>query len=287
MRSKGVESRGDRVALARDAGLKRLSFASVLGGALAALGALVVLLEAAAAIAAAAGAHPRLTTDDSAAVWTAGAVAALAFVSWWYGGYVAGRMARRAGASQGLAVFVLGVAVGAAMYGLALAADRRADVIGRLRSLGIPTGRAEWHWPVVICAVAGLAAMLVGALVGGALGERWHSRLLGRALDPEIGPEAEARRRAQADLVRAEELHGESEKRVLRVRPPSRQPVTGSASPVVRSRFGRSRGADTSDVGDAGQGAEPVVARSEAGEPASGDPTGGRGPGAASDRGEA
>jgi hypothetical protein len=32
--------------------------------------------------------------------------------------------------------------------------------------------------------------MLIGSLVGGADGERWHTKLVRRALDPSIGPDA-------------------------------------------------------------------------------------------------
>ena len=285
MHTNRVESPGDRVALARDAGLKRLSAASVLGGAAAGVGVLVVLLEAGAALAAVAGAHPRLITDDSAAVWTAGVVAAIALVSWWYGGYVAGRMARRAGTSHGLAVFVVGLAVGGAMYGLAVAADTRVDVGGRLRAIGIPTGRAQWHWPVVICAMAALAVMLLGALVGGASGERWHGRLLGRALDPAVGPEAEARRRAEEDLARAEELHAGSERRVAQVRSapatpaPATVPVPAESGPAVRLRRRPKATGETTDIreGQRTPGRVGVVPE-EAGEPAAGDRPAGPGP---------
>ena len=44
--------------------------------------------------------------------------------------------------------------------------------------------------------LASLVAALAGAVIGGILGERWHAKLLSRAIDPEIGAEADARRQA-------------------------------------------------------------------------------------------
>jgi hypothetical protein len=41
-----------------------------------------------------------------------------------------------------------------------------------------------------------VAALVIGSVLGSMYGERWHSRLLARAADPERGRSAQARRRA-------------------------------------------------------------------------------------------
>ena len=57
-----------------------------------------------------------------------------------------------------------------------------------LRSLGIPTTGAEWSDVGTLAGIGSLAAMLVGALLGGMLGERWHTKLTRRAASPNDGP---------------------------------------------------------------------------------------------------
>jgi hypothetical protein len=46
--------------------------------------------------------------------------------------------------------------------------------------------------------------MVLGALTGGIQGERWHGKLLARAVDPAFGPEAEERAAARKRLREAE-----------------------------------------------------------------------------------
>ena len=60
---------------------------------------------------------------------------------------------------------------------------------GNLRSLGVPTTGAEWGEVGTLAGIGSLAAMLVGALLGGMLGERWHTKLTRRAASPRYGPD--------------------------------------------------------------------------------------------------
>jgi hypothetical protein len=57
-----------------------------------------------------------------------------------------------------------------------------------LRSLGIPTSGSEWSDIGTPAGIASLAAMLLGALVGGVLGERWHSKLTRLAVSGRYRP---------------------------------------------------------------------------------------------------
>jgi hypothetical protein len=175
------ESSRDRATLAREAGLGRLSLPSVLAGVLVAYGAFAVLAALVGAVAAAIGLTTNLARNDWATLGlgSAIAVAVVLLVAYLFGGYVAGRMARRAGLLNGLAVFVLAVVLVAAVAAIAASQADTSAVQANLRSLGIPTTGTEWGKVGTVAGIGSLAAMLVGALVGGVLGERWHSKLTG------------------------------------------------------------------------------------------------------------
>ena len=191
-----VESRRDRMGLAHDAGLGSVSFVSVLAGMLVAYGAFAVIAAVAGGVLGAVGVDTtELTTNDwrELGIGSGVAVALTLFVSYFFGGYVAGRMARRAGAVNGLLVFLLGVLV-AVGVGAAIGTQAdTGDVVSNLRSIGVPTSAEEWSAIGTGVGIAALAAILLGSLLGGITGERWHGKLLARAMDPTIGPEADAR----------------------------------------------------------------------------------------------
>lgn len=205
-RKRGLwESGKDRRALAADAGLGSVSIGSVLAGVLVAYGAFAVLVGIAAAILDAVNFATDIASTDYEQLGIAGGlvVAGILLASYLFGGYVAGRMARRAGTLNGLLVAVLGLAIAGAVAALVRASD--AETINTsLRSLGVPTTAEEYGQAFTVAGIASLAAILLGSLMGGSRGERWHGKLLARAADPTIGTEAEARKRAQADLAKAE-----------------------------------------------------------------------------------
>lgn len=199
-----VETRRDRKALVADAGFTQFSLMSVFAGVLAAYGTFAVL----ASLAVGAVKATKINIDLSAqwrALGTAGGfvVAGLLLVAYLFGGYVAGRMARRAGVLHGVGVFVLGVAVAAGAAALARRLGGDAVAASNLRDLGVPTTASEWSDIATVAGIASLVAMLLGALAGGILGERWHAKLLARALDPAVGAEAEELRTASFRRVRA------------------------------------------------------------------------------------
>jgi hypothetical protein len=186
-----VETRRDRAALTREAGIGKLSFLSVLAGTLVAYGAFAVLAALAAAAAAAIGLNTDLSANNWAELGVASAIAAavVLLLAYGFGGYVAGRMARRAGLLHGLAVFVLALVIVALIAAIAATQSDTSAVRGNLRSLGIPTTGAEWSDVGTLAGIGSLAAMLVGALLGGLLGERWHTKLTRRAASPNYGPD--------------------------------------------------------------------------------------------------
>jgi len=217
-----VETGRDRKALVADAGFKQVSFMSAIAGVLAAYGAFAVLAGLTVGVVRAVNAD-----IDVAGQWRdlglAGGlvVAGLLFLAYLFGGYVAGRMARRAGTVHGVLVFVLGVIVAAGAAALARWMGGAEVATSNLRDLGVPTTAAEWGDIATVAGLASLGAMLLGGLVGGALGERWHAKLVARALDPRIGAEAEALRDAELRAAEAEERRSTAFQRV-RASTPSR-----------------------------------------------------------------
>jgi hypothetical protein len=188
-----IETGRDRAALTREAGIGKLSFISVLAGVLVAYGAFAVLAALAAAAAAAIGLNTDLSANNWAELGVGSAIVAavVLLLSYLFGGYVAGRMARRAGLTHGLAVFILALVIVALIAAIAATQTDTSAIRGNLRSLGIPTTGAEWSDAGTLAGIGSLAAMLVGALVGGMLGERWHTKLTRRAASPRYGPDRE------------------------------------------------------------------------------------------------
>lgn len=185
---------------ARDAGFGSVSILSVLAGVVCAYGTFAVVAAIAGAVTNAADIATEFRTDD----WTSSGAAASAitavvlFVAYLFGGYVAGRMARRAAVLHGLAVFVTSLVLGAIAGGLVTALADNADIEQNLRSIGIPTTTDQVNEVAIAGALVSLAAILLGSLLGSWLGERWHSKLARRAVDPAYGPQADAWDRAAA-----------------------------------------------------------------------------------------
>ena len=147
------ESPQDRASLAREAGLGRLSFPSILAGVLVAYGAFAVLAALVGAVATAIGLNADLNRNDWATlgVGSAIAVAVVLLLAYLFGGYVAGRMARRAGLFNGLAVFLLALLLVAVVAAIAASQTDAEAIRSNLRSLGIPppapNGARPAPWP--------------------------------------------------------------------------------------------------------------------------------------------
>jgi hypothetical protein len=215
----------DRVALVREAGWGKVSWFSVVCGIFAAYGAFVIVLGAASAVLSAFGVDTDELSDND---WTrlgwvaAGAVAVVLLVAYWIGGYVAGRMARRAGLLHGALVLVFGIVILVVVAAIAHVEEGTDAILDRLDSLGIPTSRDEWTDVGTVAGISALVAMIVGSLAGGRAGERWHQRLTRRAADPDIGPDAELRAVAAARRREAEEATDRARRAEADARPHDR-----------------------------------------------------------------
>jgi hypothetical protein len=222
---------------ARDAGFGSLSAISVLAGVVTAYGAFAVVAAIAGAVASSLDVGTEFRTDD----WTSsGAVAsaitaAVLFVAYLFGGYVAGRMARRASTLHGLAVFVTSLVLGAIAGGVVAGLADNADLEQNLRSIGVPTTGDQVTGVAVAGVLVSLAAVLIGSLVGSSLGERWHTKLARRAVDPAYGPTAAA-------WDRAESAELESQRRV------DADPALAADAAAVRAEAAREGDARAVDV---------------------------------------
>jgi hypothetical protein len=184
MRTRVVETAKDRLELADEAGLGPISIVSVLAGVLVAYGSFVILAAIAGGIVAALGTD---WATDLSSNWqelgTAGGLigAGCLFLAYVAGGYVAGRMARRAGVANGFLTFLLGLGI---VIGVGAVVSMQAgteEIVDQLRTLGVPTRWNEWQDVGTIAGIASVAAILLGSLLGGALGDRWHGKLVTRA----------------------------------------------------------------------------------------------------------
>lgn len=153
-------------------------------GWLAAAGAGVLLTALLAAVGAGTGLSSRLNPGQvTGAAGTAGLVGAIVllvviFVAYFCGGYVAGRMARFNGIKQGLGVWLWAViaavvvAILAAITGNQLDASRYLDGAPQ-----IPVSREALTTTGVIAALAVMAVALIGSILGGITGMRFHRRV--------------------------------------------------------------------------------------------------------------
>ena len=238
-----VENRQDRLTLIEDAGLGRVSALSVAAGILVGYGLFAILAGLAGALLGAFDVNVDLTGADLRRTGTAGGIVlgVVLFCSWWFGGYVAGRMARRAGTTHGVVMFFLGVLVAVAVAAAVEALGGTDDVVAGLERLGVPTTAEQWSDIGTVAGIASLVGMLAGCLLGGAAGERWHAKLMARAQDPGVGREAYAKA-AQQDAVAA---RARREERELVLTGPTPTVVTGPEETHRRRRPGFRR--DRSD----------------------------------------
>jgi hypothetical protein len=205
-----VESARTRRRYVEEAGWKTTSLISALAGTLVAFGAVTML----AAAAGAAGNALGISTDGvSTEEWrqaglVAGAVSAVViFGAFFFGGYTAGRMGRRAGARHGLLMFALSVLlIGAVtLIGWAFREDMMTvdEARSDLQAEGVPTDENTWGDIGIGVGIAAGVAMLLGSVLGGIRGDRWHGRLATAVIEHRdaVREEEIERTRTQAAVV--------------------------------------------------------------------------------------
>jgi hypothetical protein len=118
-------------------------------------------------------------TSNATTIGIAGGIALLVllFLAYLAGGYVAGRMSRFDGARQGLAVWLVGLLVVVVLAVLGLVFGSKYNVLGQLNLPRIPIDEGTATTGGIIALVAVLVVTLVGAILGGKLGERFHRKV--------------------------------------------------------------------------------------------------------------
>ncbi len=118
-------------------------------------------------------------TQQADTIGIVGGIALLVvlFLSYLAGGYVAGRMARFTGVGQGVAVWLVGLVVVLLLSGAAAALGTEYNVLARLQLPRIPVGEGTATTAGLVALAAAAGASLVGALLGGGLGTRYHRRV--------------------------------------------------------------------------------------------------------------
>ena len=164
-----------------------IKFGSAFFGWLTATGTAVILTAIVAASGAAVGLGSRVSeltdgspSEEAATMGWVGAIALLVilFVSYFVGGYVAGRMARFDGAKQGFAVWLWAIIVAVVVAIVAAIAGSQFDVLAQVNSFPrIPITEGDLTAATAITAVLLAIVSLVGAVLGGLTGMRFHRRV--------------------------------------------------------------------------------------------------------------
>ena len=103
---------------------------------------------------------------------------AIIFVSYLAGGYVAGRMARFNGLKQGLGVWLWAVIIAILAGAAGWLVGARFDLLTQVNSLPrLPVTEGTLTTGGIILAIGVVAVSLIGALLGGLAGMRYHRRV--------------------------------------------------------------------------------------------------------------
>ena len=157
---------------------------------------LTALLSAAGAAIALTELSPGEATDSAETITLIGGIALLVVlvVSYFAGGYVAGRMSRFDGGRQGLGVWIVSVVVAIVLAILGAIAGSEYNVLGSLDLPRIPIDEGDLTTGGVIFLVASVIGTLLAAMAGGKAGERYHRRV-----DALGAPAVASNRRYDAD----------------------------------------------------------------------------------------
>ena len=99
------------------------------------------------------------------------------FLAYYCGGYVAGRMARFDGLKQGLAVWLWAVVIALVVAVLVAVAGAQFDVLSQLSLPRIPVNSDDLTTGSIVTLLLVAAVTLVGAILGGLAGMRFHRKV--------------------------------------------------------------------------------------------------------------
>ncbi len=121
------------------------------------------------------------------------ALVAAQFLSYLWGGYTAGRMARGSGVGNGLLVPLTALIVAALVAAIATGLGATANLNLPFTTNQLPLENNNLvDWGVGI-GIASLVAMFLGGALGGGMGARWHSKLEDYAVEERATHEVDLR----------------------------------------------------------------------------------------------
>jgi len=117
--------------------------------------------------------------DEASTIGIVGGIVLLVilFLAYLAGGYVAGRMARFDGARQGIAVWIIGLVVVLALAVAGVVFGSQYNVLQQLNLPRIPIDEGTATTGGIIALVAVLLVTLLGAILGGKMGDRYHRKV--------------------------------------------------------------------------------------------------------------
>ena len=158
-----------------------IRWGSAFFGLLSAIGLAAILLGLAAAAGVALGVSEinDVRNGDADTIGLGGAIIVLAALalSWYCGGYVAGRMARFDGARQGVGVWMWTLVIGAALAIAAVIGGSEYDVLQQLNLPNVAVGDQSLTTTGFITLAAALVVTLLFAIMGGKAGDLFHRRV--------------------------------------------------------------------------------------------------------------
>ena len=158
-----------------------ISWGSAFFGLLSAIGLAAILLGIVAAAGVAIGVSEikDVTKGNAETIGVGGAILVLAILalSWFCGGYVAGRMARFDGPRQGLAVWVWTLLIGVVLAIAAVIGGSDYDVFAQLNLPNVAVGDETLTTGGAITLAAACVVTLFFAVAGGKFGDRFHRRV--------------------------------------------------------------------------------------------------------------
>ena len=122
---------------------------------------------------------PSKASGSTGVVGIVGAVILLVvlFLAYYCGGYVAGRMSRFDGGRQGLAVWLFGILITILLAVAGAVLGSQYNVLAQLKLPRIPVDEGSLAVGGLIALAAWVVATLLGAILGGRLGERYHRKV--------------------------------------------------------------------------------------------------------------
>ena len=143
----------------------------------------ILLTSIAGAIAAGVGTTTEITQSEAERqAGTIGVIAALVLlavllIGYYTGGYVAGRMSRFDGARQGIGVWFIGLVVTIVAVVLGAVFGRQYNILDRVDLPRVPFSTDQLGWGTLVTGVVVLVGTLLVAMLGGAVGHRYHNRV--------------------------------------------------------------------------------------------------------------